>query len=222
MAKEALKSHQNKSETLLICGLLRCHISTGCDELRVRNSWAMCTPAVPFWRLGIDRAGTWWSMLVNVEYVISWRAWMAFRTSMLSVATSVRNFKIYDNFYVTCFRHLPWWSVDTWVSRRSTEFRMFGGFSSFITSFSSSSSSEMLSGIMLALLLLFMLTGLLFALGVRDFWDFSLSAMRVCRLQKSLTRLIFHPSKMKQKLTFVKVSHVARDLQRKRHEWVIS
>lgn len=52
---------------------------------------------------------------------------------------------------------------------------MFGGFSSLISSLISS--SDVLSG-MIRLLLL-MLTGLLLALGVRDFCDFSLSAMSV-------------------------------------------
>lgn len=144
-----------------MCGLLRCQISAGCDELLVRYSWAMCALTIPFWRLGIDLAGTWWSMWEMVEYVISCSAWIAFLTSRLSVATS-------------------WWSDETCVSSRSTELRILAGFSSLISSWRSS--SEMLSG-MIRLLLL-MLTGLLLALGVRDFCDFSLSAMSVWRLQK--------------------------------------
>lgn len=143
-----------------MCVLLRCHISAGCDELLVKYSWAMCCLPTLFCRFGIERAGTWWSMCVNVEYVISWSAWIAFLTSMLSVATS-------------------WWSEDTCVSRRSTEFLIFGGFSSLISSWRSS--SEALSSMIRLLLLI--LTGLLLTLGVRDFWDFSLSAISVWRLK---------------------------------------
>lgn len=155
-------THQNRSEALLMCGLLRCQISAGCDELRTKNSWAMCAQLAPFWRFGMERAGGWWSMLLKVVYVISCSAWIAFRTSMLSVATS-------------------WWSVETCVSRRSTEFLMFAGFSSFTSS--CTSSSDTLSW--MTRLLLFMLTGLLFTLGVRLFRDFSLSAMRVWRLRRT-------------------------------------
>lgn len=143
-----------------MCGLLRCQISAGCEELLVRNSWATCPCPESFWRLGIDLAGTWWSAWVKVEYVISCSAWMALRTSMLRVATS-------------------WCRVDTCVSSRSTDFRTtISGFSSRTSS--CSSSSEMLSGIILLLLL--MLMGLLLTLGLRDFEVFSLSAMRVWRL----------------------------------------
>ena len=166
MFKASSSSHPNKSETLLMCGLLRCQISAGWEELRVKYSCAIGTCPVLFWRFGIDRAGTWWSICVKVVYVISCKAWIAFLTSMLSVATS-------------------WWSDDTWVSSLSTDVRMIIGFSSLITSSGiSSSSSDIVSGMMFWRLALLLLTGLLLRLDVRDFCVFSLSAMRVWRLLK--------------------------------------
>lgn len=144
----------------------RRQISAGCDELRVKYSVTICALLLPFCKFGIDRAGTWLSMCVRVVYAISCNAWIALRTSMLSVATS-------------------WWSVITWESKRSMELRRFNeDFSSLCgcccggsTSFSS---SDRFSWIIF--LLFFKLTGLLLMLGGRDFWDFSLSAISVCRL----------------------------------------
>lgn len=151
-----------KSEMLFICWVLRCHSSAGCDELLVMYSNTMCELLIPFWRFGIDLAG-WLSMCVSVVYAISCSACMAFLTSILKVATS-------------------WWSVDTCVSKRSIELRRLDvGFSSFITSGSSSfSSSELLDS--KGFFVLRVLTGLLLTLDPRDFWDFSLRAIKVWRL----------------------------------------
>lgn len=184
-----------------MCGLLRCQISAGCEELLVRNSCATCPCPESFWRLGIDLAGAWWSAWEKVEYVISCKAWIALRTSILSVATS-------------------WCRVDTCVSSLSTDFRMMTGFSSLISS--CRSSSEMLSGIILLLLLILM--GLLLALGLRDFEVFSLSAMRVWRLRvgrgnRKIGRLIMH-TRMIDELTFGWAWRVVPDSkQLKHHGW---
>lgn len=175
----ASKSYPIKSEKLFMCGLLRCQISAGCEELLVRNSWATCPCPESFWRLGIDLAGTWWSAWEKVEYVISCKAWIALRTSILRVATS-------------------WCRVDTCVSSLSTDFRITTGFSSLISS--CKSSSEMLSGIILLLLL--MLMGLLLTLGLRDFEVFSLRAMRVCLLWDNWKGNHAAHSRMIDELTF--------------------